>query len=327
MRNFIVLIIAVALFGALALHLQRGKSGTPHRAMTSVAVKSISVKHIQHANRQTIRAPIDGHTVLAVKNWRLLFDHSRNYFLFVRSAATAAANGNGTAALYVSKAMSICALEIFQFGNNSNPKSAFTSWLSNQAYMPEWVMEIQREHFELCQGFFGQNAFSGLPPPKRGSYMSSSYWLNLAEKDHNSVAELMELSATWNLGEGANSAQATAIAQNTVLDAVSSGDPDAVFRAGMFLADGNSANEIRAFAVAIAGCNLGYDCSSDNALIFGECVAGSGQCPSGQTFSDVVTKAVGSSGYAKAYQMAQELQYAISSGDEATIRRFVKLRN
>lgn len=257
-------------------------------------------------------------------NWRSMFKASHNYFAFVKRAANAAFHGDGDAALYVSRAVNTCGLETALFGKSSNPQAAFQTWLETQTKTPEPMLEEYRRRFQLCRGFFGGNAFASLPARNTGDgYLSASYWRGLAYKDGNPVAEVFHV-ATELRGFG-GSEKTIATAQRTLVNAISSGNPAAVFRAGLFLSGGRATSRDRAFAVAIAGCDLGYDCSTDNPVIFGSC-AELGQCTSGLTFADIVQKSIGSSGYARAYAEARQLEQAISRGDKAAVADFVHVK-
>lgn len=264
-------------------------------------------------------------------NWGALFASSNDYFVFVKGAEYAALHNDGAAALYISRALQVCQLEVFMYGGKPDPQTAFQEWLSGQAHMPEFAVATQKRNFDLCKGFFKANAFAGLPPLSHGSYLSASLWRNLAYKEGNPVAEVMHTAMQFpGLGvpSGPQGRQMVAEAQKTLVGAIASGDPEAVFRVGSFLVDGaRTSDETRAFAIALTGCNLGFDCSGDNHLIFGDCVAAMEACQTGENYADVVTKIVGLSGYSKAYALAQELTEAISEGDVATIRRFVQLKN
>ncbi|MGH8287899.1 MAG: hypothetical protein ACREV7_02590 [Steroidobacteraceae bacterium] len=256
-------------------------------------------------------------------DWHLLFSSSRDYFAFVKRAAGPAAHGDGTAALYVSRAVQLCELQVALYGHASDPLATFQNSLSEQSHMPEFAADEAQHEFELCKGFFGGDAFASLPP-RAGGYLSYTYWYNVAYKDDNPVAEVLhvvgELPA---IGNGSDS-QTVLKARTTLISAVSSGDPEAVFRVGELLLDGHGANMTDAYAIAMAACDLGYNCSSSNPLIFGQCAA-AGTCPSGEEFSDRVTKEIGSSGYAGAYAKAQQLEAAISQGDIGGIAKFVEL--
>jgi hypothetical protein len=45
--------------------------------------------------------------------------------------------------------------------------------------------------------------------------------------------------------------------------AVASGNPDALFQAGTILSNGYGIDALQGFALSIAACDLGYDCSAE----------------------------------------------------------------
>lgn len=325
-RTVVVLVVGAVL---VAFFVHRHEHGSTSAKATTSAT-SLSLRHIgripwttqdpaRSSTPQSI-AVMSG-SPPAAPDWRSRFASSHDYFAFVKRAALAASHGDGTAALYVSRALDVCQLQIALYGGSSDPQANFQTWLSEQTHMSESQAAVLQEHFDVCKRFFHSNAFAKLPP-KAGGYLLASYWREMAYKDGNPVAQVFHVVSDVSVIGGktkSRRSQLIAQAQKTLVSAVSTGDPEALFRTGTFLADGHAANEVRAFAIAIAGCNLGYDCSADS---LGGC-AETGQCIN---FSDVVTKALGPSGYAKAYAMAQQLQEAISRGDKATITRFIQLQ-
>jgi len=90
------------------------------------------------------------------------------------------------------------------------------------------------------------------------------------------------------------------VAQTDINNAIASGDPEALFDAGMMITNGHYIDRVEGFALSLAACDLGYDCtaanSTDSDLPFGECVA-MGTCAPGSVFSDWVTKNIGADGY------------------------------
>lgn len=261
-------------------------------------------------------------------DWKALFDASHDYFAFVRRAAGPAHRGDGSAALYIAKALFRCELEVWTYktrkSENSGQRARDESWKSRYPLLAERMRTQYRRHYALCKGFFRHDAFAALPP-RKGGYFSALYWLNQAYRDHNPVAEIehvaVELPAPINPPTVLDGQEYAEI-RETLRHAVATGNPEAVFRAGMLLARGTRAEVIRGLAVALAGCELGYDCSSTNASLFHGC-ARTGICPPGEDFSDIVRKSVGDAGYAQAFAMARQLVFAISRGDAATVAQFV----
>lgn len=334
-RTFLAfIVVGTALIASFLMYRLRPGSGARKAAVSSIP-QSIASSPKSFANSSWMKPEGAGarsrkpgarnHNARSTRtDWRALFVSSSDYFAFVQRAAGSAFHGDGTAALYVSKAVQQCQLQVALYGHAQDPLDTLQNSLSEQSHMPEFAADEARHEFELCKGFFSGNAFASLPP-RAGGYLSYKYWYDVAYKDHNPVAEVLhvaqEVPAT---GNGGNS-QTVAKARTTLISAVSSGDPEAVFRVGELLIDGHGANMTDAYAIAIAGCDLGYDCSSSNPLIFGQCAA-AGTCASGEEFKDRVTEEIGSSGYASAYAEARQLEAAISQGDTVAIAKLVQLR-
>lgn len=319
--------VIVAMVATVLIYRMRPENDTPRAAVQSTPRNFANTPREKPKVAAILAmkpSAVNPSAASAETDWRSLFASSRDYFFFVKHAAGPAVHGDGTAALYVSRAVQLCQLQVALYGHARDPPAALQNALSVQSHVPEFAANEAQQAFELCKGFFGGNAFASLPP-RAGGYLSYTYWYDVAYKDHNPVAEVLhvvqELPAVGNGGDGQTVLQARAM----LIDAVSSGDPEAVFRVGALLLGGHGANMTDAYAIALAGCDLGYDCSASNSLIFGECAAAA-TCPSGEEFGDRVTKEIGSSGYASAYAKAQQLEAAISQGDTGAIARFVELR-
>jgi hypothetical protein len=103
-------------------------------------------------------------------------------------------------------------------------------------------------------------------------------------------------------------------------------DPAALFQVGRLLSDGNASSDpLQGFALSIAACNMGYDCSTNNSDIFHGC-ATQGQCPLGATYADTIKKLVGEEGYAQAYARAQQIQDAMARDDINALHQFGQLK-
>lgn len=299
---------------------------TPKNVTTFVWAKRESKKdHIIKKTGDTPQLPG------AAPDWRSLFSSSDDLFAFVKRAAGPAYHGDGNAALYVARAAEICQLEVALYGHMADPQAAVQNSFSGGKY--EFVVEKQERNLDLCKGFFSadgkklfnESAFSSLPPKSGWGYLSFTYWLNQAYRDGNPVAQVIHVgNALPGIGNGTDD-KVVSEAQSTLVIAVTTGNPEAVFRTGfLMLSGGHGASATDAYAIAIAGCDLGYDCSTDNPLIFGDC-AQAGNCPSGEDFQDWATKQIGAPGYARAYELAQQLELAIARGDNAVVAKLVVL--
>lgn len=318
-----MIVVVSAVFTAFLIH-RSGSNGNTQRALTKATTHGFAnlawVKRQSRASPAAKQSKVDSNARPAEANWLSLFASSSDLFAFAKKAAVPAFHGDGTAALYVARALEICQLQVVLYGHAPNPQGAFENWLSEQEHVPEPEAAKLRRNFDLCKGFFSGDAFASLPP-KKGGYLAFSYWLNAASRDGNPVAEVIhvgnELPA---VGNGRNRQGPQAM----LIRAVSTGDPEAVFRTGYLLLDGHGGNSVDAYALAIAGCDLGYDCSANNSFIFGDCVR-LGNCSPGLDFQDKIEQEIGPAGYAKAYEVARQLEAAISQGDTAAISKVVYL--
>jgi hypothetical protein len=259
------------------------------------------------------------------------FHSSSDYFDFVSKTAKKAFDGDGRAALYISKVLQTCMVVTKLYGQSNDPETAFNAEWAAQPHAPSWLIESARKDFHACHGFFNGDAFATLPD-RPGGYNSSSYWVEQAYKDKDPIALALhagsEIAKSAFIKSGGANTSAMESAQLDINEAAMSGDPAALFRVGSLISNGHGNDPIQGFAVSIAACDLGYDCSvnnGDNYGLFGACVA-SGTCPSGTTYSDVITQSVGPGGHAEAYARAQQIENALSRGDANALQPFVQLK-
>jgi hypothetical protein len=261
-------------------------------------------------------------------DWEKEYKQSGNYFDFVSRAARQAFDGDGRAALFISKALYQCSPVAKQYAHSVDPEADFNAYWAGMTKAPQWVLDKARKDFQACFGFIRGDAFAGLPD-RPGGYNSIRYWADQASADNDPVAQSIQAGTdvAKTVFEKSSSANATSIesAQLSINNAVASGDPAALFKVGQILTDGHASNNpLQGFAVSIAACNMGYDCSADNVEIFGDCAA-QGQCTAGSTYADLVKKAIGEDGYAKAYAVAQQIEDAVARGDSTAVQQLVKL--
>jgi hypothetical protein len=211
-----------------------------------------------------------------------------------------------------------------------NPEEALNAQLANQVYSPQWLSNKARKEFQLCKGFMpaGADAFSNLPA-RQGGYNSIRFWADLAVANHDPIAISSEAAVTINASVRATSPEARAAALESaramIGQVIGSNNSTALFKIGQVLADGRvSTDPTRGFAIALAACDMGYDCSSRNALVFGACAIQS-DCAENSNYADLVRKAIGAGGYARAYELAQEFEQALARGDTSAARQIAQL--
>jgi hypothetical protein len=237
---------------------------------------------------------------------------------------------NGQASRYVSKALYKCKPIAQLYAASKDPEADFNSKWAERTAAPQWLIDRAREDFHQCLQFIGNDAFASLPQRAEG-YNSIKYWMDLAVTENDPVAVSLQAGselAKTNIATSSNSdPKALENAQAAINSAVNSRDPAALFQVGQLLTDGRASDDpLKGFAVMIAACNIGYDCSANNDDLFHGCVQ-AGSCAAGSSYLDVIRKSAGEEGYAKAYGMAQQMQDALSRGDSDALQQLVQLKH
>jgi hypothetical protein len=266
-------------------------------------------------------------------DWKREFQSSTDYFPLIAKAAKAGLKGDGRAAYYVSRKWLECASFAHQYGSAEHPEEKFNEDMSKFAYAPPELIEKKRRQFQECSGFYkpnhpnGNDVFADLPN-REGGYKSAQFWMDLAYQNNDPVAQTVHAASAVS-STLPNSGQIQ-VAQADLNHAIASGDPDALFNAGIVITNGLYTDRIQGFALSLAACDLGHDCTAANSsgsdFPFGECVV-MGTCAPGTVFSDWVTKNIGAEGYAQAYARAQQIQNALAQGNTSALQQFAKLKD
>jgi hypothetical protein len=214
-----------------------------------------------------------------------------------------------------------------QYANSSDPQSDFDAHWAARTHAPQWAVDKAQKDFRACIGFLKGDAFADLPT-RTGGYNSIRYWIEKSADDP--VAQALQAGSavadTKNAASSDLKEKSLDAAQNSINSAVASKDPAALFQVGRLLSEGlTSSDPLQGFALSIAACNLGYDCSANNAELFQGC-ATQGHCQPGVSYTDVIKKAVGDSGYAQAYARAQQIQDAMARDDMTALQAFLRLK-
>jgi hypothetical protein len=245
-------------------------------------------------------------------------------FELVANSAKKALVGDGKAALTVADVLSKCLPTKYQYRNMADPRAAFESEFEGKN-LPLWVLDRMRARFNSCNGFIHGDPFAGLPDRPNG-YESLRYWNDLAYQQNDPVALVQHAAAQKGLITGAADRPSIEAAQADLDKSAITGDPEALFRIGMLLADGRVGQDtLNGFATMIAACNMGYDCTANNEFAFGACVAANA-CQQGEIYTDKIRTTIGDGNYAKAFGLAQQLQDALTRGDTKTVVQFVQLK-
>ncbi|HEY4447856.1 MAG TPA: hypothetical protein VGN03_04575, partial [Steroidobacteraceae bacterium] len=176
-----------------------------------------------------------------------------------------------------------------------------------------WIADMDRQEFERCKKLATTDPFAGLPP-REGGYMRARYWWDLGANSDDPGAQArgaVEKFVTDNADPAA--------AQAAIDRAVRSGDPMALFWVGFALSDLHwSSDTTRGDAIALLGCELGYDCSVDNpAMLLHNCKY-SNACGGITDYPSWLAASIGPDLYGEAYAQAQELKgYLHDQPDQA----------
>jgi len=319
-RNLILIATALAVLLFSMQRMVSRKSVNPALSPTKLPAQG------QRATAAPQRSPL--HRSSNSVDWGKDFDASGEYFQFVAKAARSAVEGDGRAAFYVAKALRTCMVNTHLYQNSPDPESAFDATWAEQPNAPSWLVDKERKTFQSCEGFLKGDPFLDLPN-RPGGYNSTNYWMDLAYSDGDPLA--LASHAGTAVAKSAmvmppdKSAASIQEAQLDINEAAMSGDPGALFQIGRIISNGHGADPIQGFAVSLAACEMGYDCTTNNSDgPFAGCMAAS-MCAPGLSYADVVTKSVGPDGYATAYAQAQQLEDSLARGDMDTVLKFVKL--
>jgi hypothetical protein len=192
--------------------------------------------------------------------------------------------------------------------------------LERNVNAPQWVRDLAVEKTNRCLGLAQSDPTEGLPH-RDGGY-SFAYWNKLALADKDPLAEAQaaaEAIATIAVTNGISAeakAEQLRVVDTNVRALVQSGDPDALYYAGMLLSDPRfSSNSLNGIAVALAACDLGHDCSADNPENPSYNCKLSGECPSGADYAYFLQQSLGPGKYSQIYARAQEIVQSVRSGE------------
>ena len=261
--------------------------------------------------------------------WGSQFIRATDYLQFIKNAEGAARRGDGRAAYYISKALLVCSPYVVQYRSAADPQAAFQASQMSHPNQPQWAQQVMAQNFSRCEGLIQHDPFASLPPHSGGYTLQ--YWFNQAVADGDRVAEMDQASSV--LGElydspsSATTETVKSQLQSAVTGAVESGDAHAMFLAGMMLSNAKySPQPLEGVAIALAACDLGYDCSASNPENPFSMCARSGACPADGDFAYYMQQSLGAEQYAQAYSEAQSLEDMLSRNDSAGVAAITRLR-
>lgn len=261
--------------------------------------------------------------------WDRKFRSASDYYQFIKDAEGPARNGNGRASYYIAKALLDCAPYVNRYRDDADPEAAFEEDQTARIKDPQWYRDVVARTFRECRNLIHGNVFADLPQHPGGYPIT--YWYDQAGADRDPVAVMDHTAsriASLYGGPASGKAEATqAQMQENIRQTINSGDPHAIFLAGMLLANGSySAQPLRGVGIALAACDMGYDCSAANPDNPFSLCAKTGACPADANFAYYMQRSLGSAEYATAYSDKLEFEAMLSRNDTAGIDQVTELR-
>jgi hypothetical protein len=260
--------------------------------------------------------------------WTARFNQSGDYRAFIDAALPYALRGDGRAAYYIGEAVARCAWAVKQFRGAPDPEAQLNQELDAMAKAPQWARDAVAARARRCMGLAQDDPFAQLPQ-RDGGY-GATYWYDTALAADDALAQVRVVTVALADTEGLKNAERTArlaAIQSNLHAALSSGDPEALYKVGMLAADGRySQDPLGGVAIALAACELGRDCSaesSDNA--FAACNV-SGACPPHATLFDVMQRSLGAAKYAEIYARAQQIKASMLANDWPSVESALRLQ-
>jgi len=252
--------------------------------------------------------------------WTTRFRASEDYLQFVKDALPAAINNDGRAAWYIAEALGKCAFVMRSYRNSADPEAQLMQQLAGMPKAPQWARDNVAHSTHRCLGLAQDDPVRDLPA-RDGGY-PLKYWEQQALENGDALAQaqaaataLSLVALTQNMSQDEKAAQYK-IAETDLRSAVVSGDPDALYLAGMLLADPRySSDTLNGVAVALAACDLGRDCSANNPENSFSACRVSGACPADADFAYFLQQSLGPDDYAKVYAHAQQVKQSVQAGD------------
>jgi hypothetical protein len=262
--------------------------------------------------------------------WNARFRASDDYAEFIRSAISAAMNGDGRAAWYIQRALSSCAYVVHAYRGSADPEAQLQQELQSMPNAPQWARNDSEKKTRRCLGLAQTAPFASLP--KREGGYPSAYWGAKALAAGDPLAQeqaaadaIATISTAKDMAETEKTKQLQLV-ETDLRNAIQTGDPDALYYAGSLLANGRySSNPLDGVAVSLAACDLGHDCSAANPdNPWANCKV-NGSCPADADYAYYMQQSLGPETYAHVYSRAQEIEQAIRSGDFDTVLANLKI--
>lgn len=326
-KTMVMCAAGVALIAALTAALMQIGSPEPQK---SSAIKSQNGT-APSASPEAKRRGAEGSSAAAVDgsatSWTQRFEQSENLAQFVSEASAAADNGDADAAWHVADAMKKCGLVITSLrkgGTEQDYQALVTSQFTTREQSAAFSATFRR-----CQALATDPAFADWEQ-RSGGKMLASYWEDLA-RDLNSpkakAAIVIEQGSNMTAAKSAaEKAERASQLRATAREVVRSRDPEALFTLGTRLANADmSKDPTYGFALALAACDLGYDCTGRNAKNLWSACDPTTTCTPERSFRNVAEEMLSPQQYAAADALAEQYKDALARGMFSELDRFVAL--
>jgi hypothetical protein len=292
---------------------------TPH-ATRAPAERISAPQATQAAPATSTEHPAKPAEVAPAMQWGTKFYASTDYLQFVKDALPAAQAGDGRAAWHIGDALHLCGYIMRTYKDSADPEAQLTQELVSYKGK-QWERDVKERKIRRCLGLARENPAGDHP---------ASYWFAqaLAAGDMLARADaagrtLSELTLSP-LPDDVKAAKIKSVEDN-LRAVVESGDPDALFRVGMFMIQPTlSTDTLRGAAVALASCDLGHDCSKTGPDGTNNCEV-STACPANADFAYFLQQSLGSDKYAQVYAHAQEVEQAARARDWNTVMAYLQI--
>jgi hypothetical protein len=323
-----VIILTVIAIAASILLWPRRLPGAPSHAHQPIARSPVVPDSEAGAPLHAVAKPHIVVQGVRASEWDKSFEDSTDYFAFVSSAALSAYQGDGRAQYRIWEALDFCdgELGVLKLLGAGDAHKALQERLDNP-YMPESGKEQQRIRFKRCEGFLTGNAFTSLPS-RDGGY-PKEYWLDRAMQSGDALAQIQAVSVDLRKLDAPNASKATL--ENSMeayeTGALSSRDPSALMMLGAVLANPSPLRDTdAAFALQVAACQTGFDCSFSNPH-FGFCLPGQSDCYKTGTYEDMLQQGYGAAGYARLYAKAQDIEDLLQRGEaDVVVKKYLVMK-
>jgi hypothetical protein len=305
MSKRIALAAVLAVIVALAWRpVGRTDKAAPHVAATAAP----SVQQVK--TRVPVAQAPASHAPEVVSEWQQVLTGDIDALQFVKAVLPAAKAGDGRAAYYIAQILRSCYGEMQK--SEVQLQQELTQWRPD---LPQWTRDTYERDARRCFGLAKENPFGDMPE-------TYDYWFAqayaagdpLAQEDKaaDTVADIV---ADPRMTEAVR-AEKVKIVQDNLRAVVESGDLDGLYHAGLLMASMHvSTDTMRGYSVALAACDLGYDCTAANPESLDHTCAQSGACPPGKSLSTELQQAMGPEQYAKLYARSQQVVEAVRAQD------------